>query len=168
VSSLIAHPFAAVNVSFRFQQKFQRIVQTEKGDNFISKLHRGKLDIIPWPVIGSSRFYELFNALKKRLDHQPLTHKHAGAFLSVLKMLMAKLKVIKRGWSDFSLTFFRQMIGEHLIVSKLVRHNFCGLVSTENLAVQRAEYLSSILVVALSLGTTDPINGDPLTVRCFI
>lgn len=73
--------------------KFQGIVRDEAGDNFISKLHRGKLAIIPWPVIQSSRFYELFGALKNRLDKQPLTHKSAGEFLLVLKMLMAKLKV---------------------------------------------------------------------------
>jgi hypothetical protein len=44
-------------------------------------------------VIESARFYDLFNGLKKRLDRQPITHKHAGAFLGILKMLMAKLKV---------------------------------------------------------------------------
>jgi hypothetical protein len=68
-------------------------VQEERGDNFITKLHKGKLDIIPWPVIESSRFYDYFGALKLRLDRQGLTHKHAGAFLTTLKMLMAKLKV---------------------------------------------------------------------------
>jgi hypothetical protein len=73
--------------------KFNRIVRDEAGDNFISKLHHGKLAIIPWPVIQSSRFYELFGALKNRLDKQPPTHKSAGEFLLVLKMLMAKLKV---------------------------------------------------------------------------
>jgi hypothetical protein len=73
--------------------KFQRIVRDEAGDNFISKLHRGKLAIIPWPVIQSSRFYDLFGSLKNRLDKQPSTHKSAGEFLLVLKMLMAKLKV---------------------------------------------------------------------------
>jgi len=73
--------------------KFQRIVRDEAGDNFISKLHRGKLAIIPWPVIQSPRFYNLFGSLKNRLDKQPCTHKSAGEFLLVLKMLMAKLKV---------------------------------------------------------------------------
>jgi len=73
--------------------KFQQIVRDEAGDNFISKLHRGKLAIIPWPVIQSSRFYELFGSLRNRLDKQLPTHKSAGEFLLVLKMLMAKLKV---------------------------------------------------------------------------
>ena len=48
---------------------------------------------MPWPVIQSPRFYELFGALKTRLERQPVTHKSAGEFLRVLKMLMAKLKV---------------------------------------------------------------------------
>ena len=73
--------------------KFQQIVRDEAGDNFISKLHRGKLAIIPWPVIQSSGFYELFGSLKNRLDKQQPTHKSAGEFLLVLKMLMAKLNV---------------------------------------------------------------------------
>ena len=73
--------------------KFQRIVRDEAGDNFISKLHRGKLAVIPWPVIQSPHFYDLFESLKNRLDRQPSTHKSAGEFLLVLKMLMAKLKV---------------------------------------------------------------------------
>ena len=73
--------------------KLKQIVLDEAGDNFITKLHRGKLDIVPWPVIQSTRFYELFGALKTRLDKQPVTHKSASEFLRVLKMLMVKLKV---------------------------------------------------------------------------
>ncbi|KIM24943.1 hypothetical protein M408DRAFT_224544 [Serendipita vermifera MAFF 305830] len=115
-----------------FQQKFQRIVQTERGNNFISKLHRGKLDIIPWPVIESTHFYDLFIGLKKRLDRQPITHKHAGSFLGVLKMLMAKLKANDWGALD------------------------------QNLAVQRAQHLSAFLPVALAFGTTDPVNEEQL------
>jgi len=82
----------------RFHQKFQRIVRQEKGENFISKLHRGKLDMIPWPVIESKRFYEMFGALKLRLDRKPVIHKHAGTFVGDLKMLMAKLKVRVSSW----------------------------------------------------------------------
>jgi hypothetical protein len=77
----------------RFSLKFQKIVQDEQDANFISKLHSGKLDIIPWPVIESRQFYTLFPAVKKRLDQQPITHHTAGEFLYTLKTLMAKLKV---------------------------------------------------------------------------
>jgi len=77
----------------RFSLKFQKIVQDEQDANFITKLHRGKLDIIPWPVIGSKQFYTLFPTIQKRLDQQEVTHKTAGEFLQTLKTLMAKLKV---------------------------------------------------------------------------
>lgn len=77
----------------RFRLKFRGIVKEEQKANFISRLHRGKLDIIPWPVIESSEFYRLLSALKKRLDQQPMSHPVAGEFLLTIKTLMAKLKV---------------------------------------------------------------------------
>ena len=98
----------------RFSLKFRQIVRDEGGDNFISKLHRGKLAIIPWPVIQSARFYELFGSLKTHLEKQPATHKSAGEFLRVLKMLMAKLTVCMRITSSvqmFTDTSFRLAIG---------------------------------------------------------
>ncbi|KAG8833320.1 hypothetical protein FRC17_010895 [Serendipita sp. 399] len=115
-----------------FHQKFQAIVQQERADNFISKLHRGKLDIIPWPVIESARFYDLFTGLKQRLDRQPVTHQHAGAFLSTLKMLMAKLKANDWGALD------------------------------QNLALQRAQILETALPCALAFGTCDPSTEESL------
>lgn len=84
----------SVNVMIdRFSLKFQKIVQQEQKANFISRLHRGKLGIIPWPVIESREFYTLFSALKKRLDRQEISHPSAGEFLHTMKTLMAKLKV---------------------------------------------------------------------------
>lgn len=77
----------------RFSLKFQQIVASEQESNFISRLHGGKLAIIPWPVIESRQFYTLFQTVKKRLDKQPITHPKAGIFLQTLKTLMAKLKV---------------------------------------------------------------------------
>lgn len=65
----------------------------EQDANFISRLHAGKLDIIPWPVIESRDFYRLFGTLKKRLDLQKTSHPAAGEFLHTIKTLMAKLKV---------------------------------------------------------------------------
>lgn len=77
----------------RFKLKLHRIVQEEQGSNFITRLYRGRLNIIPWPVIESRQFYMLFSTLKKHLDNQASTHEGGGAFLHKLKMLMAKLKV---------------------------------------------------------------------------
>ena len=59
----------------------------------MTTLHRGNVDILPWPIINSPDFYKLFNALKRRLDSQPVTHPNAREFLRILKVLMAKLKV---------------------------------------------------------------------------
>ncbi|KAG2130165.1 uncharacterized protein EDB93DRAFT_1181059 [Suillus bovinus] len=78
--------------TLRFALKFQKIVQDEQEANFISRLHAGQLNIIPWPVIESQEFYKLFPALKRQLDKQKLTHSTAGEFLHVMKTLMAKLK----------------------------------------------------------------------------
>jgi len=68
-------------------------VEQEQDDNFISRLHGGKLDIVPWPVIESKEFYKLFATLKRRLDQQKISHATAGEFLHTIKTLMAKLKV---------------------------------------------------------------------------
>jgi hypothetical protein len=65
----------------------------EQDSNFISRLHAGKLQIIPWPVIESKEFYKLFSKVIKALDQQPTSHQTAGEFLLRLKTLMAKLKV---------------------------------------------------------------------------
>ncbi|KAG1848095.1 hypothetical protein DFJ58DRAFT_729994 [Suillus subalutaceus] len=81
-----------VDITKEFALKFQKIVQDEQEANFISRLHAGQLNIIPWPVIESQEFYKLFPALKRQLDKQKLTHNTAGEFLHVMKTLMAKLK----------------------------------------------------------------------------
>ncbi|KAG1809692.1 uncharacterized protein BJ212DRAFT_1379102 [Suillus subaureus] len=80
------------DITKEFALKFQKIVQDEQEANFISRLHAGQLNIIPWPVIESQEFYQLFPALKRRLDKQKLTHNTAGEFLHTVKTLMAKLK----------------------------------------------------------------------------
>ncbi|KAF9443582.1 hypothetical protein P691DRAFT_778790 [Macrolepiota fuliginosa MF-IS2] len=90
-----------------FSSKFQKIVQQEQGANFISRLHAGRLNIIPWPVIESSQFYALFMTLKRQLDSQKITHPSAGEFLHTLKILMAKLKANDWGAMSQSLSAHR-------------------------------------------------------------
>ncbi|KAL4072279.1 hypothetical protein J3A83DRAFT_4092477 [Scleroderma citrinum] len=89
-------------IAREFSLKFQRIVQDEQEANFITRLHGGKLAIVPWPVIESRDFYKLFPALKRRLDQQVLTHHAAGEFLHKMKALMAKLKA--NDWGAMSQT----------------------------------------------------------------
>jgi hypothetical protein len=85
--------FENAYTSTRFGLKLQSIVEQEQANNFITTLHRGRLQIIPWPVIESKQFYTLFHRLRKFLDKDSTSHEAAGVFLHKLKMLMAKLKV---------------------------------------------------------------------------
>ncbi|KAJ7931787.1 hypothetical protein B0H13DRAFT_2227876 [Mycena leptocephala] len=83
------------------------VVESDKSEivrnaNFISRLHAGQLNIVPWPVIESKQFYMLFPAMKRLLDKQEITHKTAGEFLHTLKTLMAKLKA--NDWGSLSQT----------------------------------------------------------------
>ncbi|KAI9460706.1 hypothetical protein F5148DRAFT_1276740 [Russula earlei] len=105
--------------------KFHKIVEQEQDANFISRLHGGKLDIIPWPVIESKEFYKLFSVLKKRLDLQKISHPTAGEFLHTIKTLMAKIKA--NDWGALS-----QTMAEH-----------------------RAKSLSTLLPIALSTGFSE-------------
>ncbi|KAG8690825.1 hypothetical protein FRC11_008866 [Ceratobasidium sp. 423] len=108
-----------------FSLKFQKIVQKEQEQNFISRLHRGRVQIIPWPVINSPSFYTLFNHLRRYLDAQPITHPSGGIFLHNMKTLMAKIKASDWGSLD------------------------------QNLATHRAQQLDRTLRAALSRGSTD-------------
>ncbi|KAF8122287.1 hypothetical protein EV363DRAFT_1555266 [Boletus edulis] len=91
-----------VEIAREFSLKFHRIVEDEQEANFISRLHAGKLSIIPWPVIESKEFYKLFPAVKQQLDRQAVTHRSAGEFLHLMKTLMAKLKA--NDWGAMSQT----------------------------------------------------------------
>lgn len=75
----------------RFALKLQKL--DEKEAHFITRLHAGRLQIIPWPVIESEEFYELFADVARTLDEQETSHHTTGEFLLTLKTLMAKLKV---------------------------------------------------------------------------
>ncbi|KAI6143615.1 hypothetical protein BKA82DRAFT_2416446 [Pisolithus tinctorius] len=91
-----------VEIGREFSLKFEKIVQDEQEANFITRLHAGRLNIIPWPVIESKEFYKLFTKLKRCLDQQPVTHPAAGEFLHKMKTLMAKLKA--NDWGAMSQT----------------------------------------------------------------
>ncbi|KEP47826.1 von willebrand factor type A domain protein [Rhizoctonia solani 123E] len=90
-----------------FSQKFKSIVREEKEQNFMTRLHRGQVHIIPWPVIKSRGFYTLFHRLRNTLENQPFTHGGAGVFLFTLKTLMAKIKANDWGALDKNLAAHR-------------------------------------------------------------
>ncbi|CAE7065773.1 unnamed protein product, partial [Rhizoctonia solani] len=90
------------NIQKEFSLQFSNIVQLERDKNFISRLHRGKVQIIPWPVIDSPEFYSLFTAIRRRLEVQSFTHQTGGAFLHKLKSLMVDIKTCNWNVSDQS------------------------------------------------------------------
>ncbi|KAI0723140.1 hypothetical protein C8Q76DRAFT_671490 [Earliella scabrosa] len=117
-----------------FHLKFQQIVQAEQAMNFITRLHRNRLDIVPWPVIESKQFYTLFKVIKRRLDQQTVTHSGGAVFLQTMKTLMAKLKA--NDWGSMS----------------------------QNLATHRAQLLLSLLTNALVFGAMEVLpDFEPLT-----
>jgi hypothetical protein len=95
--SLLLSPL--LNTS-RFALEFKKFLRDEQDANFVTRLHAGKLQIVPWPVIGSREFYRRFSALKQQLDQQKTSHRTAGEFLLTLKTLMAKLKVRSISFSE--------------------------------------------------------------------
>ena len=57
----------------RFSLKFRKIVADEKEGNFISRLHRGRISIIPWSVCISRRFFALMMLYTQASDqYSPL------------------------------------------------------------------------------------------------
>ncbi|KAG8904121.1 hypothetical protein FRB99_002205 [Tulasnella sp. 403] len=96
------------DVVHEFHSKFRKIVDSEQSSNFITTLHGGRFDIIPWDVIKTRKFYTLFQHLCKTLFAQRVTHATAGQFLQTLKTLMAKLKV--QDWGSIDQTLIRHRV----------------------------------------------------------
>ncbi|KAI9460720.1 hypothetical protein F5148DRAFT_255942 [Russula earlei] len=113
-------------IAREFSSKVRKFIEQEKNDNFISRLHGGKMKIIPSPVIESTEFYKLFPALKKSLDLQKTTHSTAGEFLLTIKTMMAKLRGCD--WEPLSQT----------------------------LTVHRIRALLALLPIALATGYSEP------------
>ncbi|GBC16228.2 hypothetical protein GLOIN_2v1865248 [Rhizophagus irregularis DAOM 181602=DAOM 197198] len=92
-----------------FQSKFSKIVDREEEDNFITKLYRNKMSIVPWPVFNEAAFYTTFKQLKVKLDAQDSKYKNARAFIEKIKVLMTKLKVCDWGSIQATLVTMRAL-----------------------------------------------------------
>ncbi|CAE6486842.1 unnamed protein product [Rhizoctonia solani] len=97
----------AKDIVKEFSLNFQPILEKEREQSFINRLHRGRIQIIPWPVINSPGFYTLFNRLHQRFNQQPFTHGSGGVFLHNLKTLMVKIKTSDWGSLDRNLAAHR-------------------------------------------------------------
>ncbi|KAF8305258.1 hypothetical protein DL93DRAFT_2160360 [Clavulina sp. PMI_390] len=133
-----------------FLSKFQRFVIDEQEGAFITKIHRGKLNILPWPIIRSQEFYDLLDLLRDRLDQQEPSHGNALMFLQTLKGLMAMLKAHEWGPLDGEYCFIP---ANHPSINK-------DITDKETLAACRAKKLRDMLMNALMYGATEIESTD--------
>ncbi|KIO18759.1 hypothetical protein M407DRAFT_31571 [Tulasnella calospora MUT 4182] len=103
-----------------FSSKFNQMVNTEQGENFITVLHDNQLAVMPWDVIRSKEFYTRFSKLRKYLFKQRSTHNNAGEFLLTLKTLMAKITAQDWGAIDQTLIRHRTSILQALLEQALI------------------------------------------------
>ncbi|PKB94841.1 hypothetical protein RhiirA5_477274, partial [Rhizophagus irregularis] len=79
----------------------------EGEDNFISRMYKGGLDIIPWPMFNDASWFKTLSKVNKKLDKQEAKYDNARAFLQNTKVIMAKLKICDWGSLDENLIQIR-------------------------------------------------------------
>ncbi|CAG8473346.1 38766_t:CDS:10 [Gigaspora margarita] len=79
-----------------FQSKFSRIVDREEEDNFITKLYRNKMSILPWPVFTEAAFYTSIKTFKTKLDAQESQYKNAQMFVEKIKYAIGATLITMR------------------------------------------------------------------------
>ncbi|RUS20070.1 hypothetical protein BC937DRAFT_86448, partial [Endogone sp. FLAS-F59071] len=92
-----------------FESKFSNIVSKESGNNFITRLYKGQMSILPWPMFNEANFYKTLIKLKKYMDDQEPKSEMARIFLPTIKTIMAKLKVCD--WSSLDDSMVRIRAG---------------------------------------------------------
>ncbi|KAG8712967.1 Vacuolar protein sorting-associated protein 13A [Ceratobasidium sp. 423] len=102
--------------------EFQGTVEKERDRNFITRLHRGHIQIVPWPSANSHNFYTTLGRLRQKLNQQPFTHDSCGAFLHNLKTLMAKVTISDWGSMDQNVATHRA----HQLMERLPNALSCG------------------------------------------
>ncbi|CAB4409770.1 unnamed protein product [Rhizophagus irregularis] len=90
-----------------FQLKFDQLVAEEGGDNFVTRMYGGGLNIIPWPVFNDVAWFKRLSIIKTSLDKQETKYENARTFLQNTKVIMAKLKICDWGSLDENLIQIR-------------------------------------------------------------
>jgi len=90
-----------------FKSKFSQLVADEGEDNFISRMYKGGLDIIPWPMFNDASWFKTLSKVNKNLNDQEPRYENARNFLQNTKVIMAKLKICDWGSLDENLTQIR-------------------------------------------------------------
>ncbi|CAI2191699.1 11574_t:CDS:10, partial [Funneliformis geosporum] len=100
-----------------FKLKFSQLVSEEVGDNFISRMCRGGLDIITWPMFNDNAWFKALSILKKKLYKLETKYDNARTFLQNTKVLMAKLKICDWGSLNENLTQIRVISLKKLLIT---------------------------------------------------
>jgi len=90
-----------------FQSKISQLVSEGGKDNFISRMYKGGLDIIPWPMFNDAGWFKTLSNVNKDLEKQKAKYENARTFLQNTKLIMAKLKICDWGSLDESLIQIR-------------------------------------------------------------
>ncbi|CAI2161359.1 15834_t:CDS:10 [Funneliformis geosporum] len=90
-----------------FQSKISQLVSEGGKDNFISRMYKGGLDIIPWPMFNDAGWFKTLSNVNKDLEKQKAKYDNARTFLQNTKLIMAKLKICDWGSLDESLIQIR-------------------------------------------------------------
>ncbi|GBC20093.1 uncharacterized protein OCT59_006574 [Rhizophagus irregularis] len=90
-----------------FMIKFSQLVSEEGEDNFISRMYKGGLEVIPWPMFNDASWFKTLSKVNKKLEKREAKYENARTFLQITKVIMAKLKICDWGSLDENLIQIR-------------------------------------------------------------
>ncbi|RGB38369.1 hypothetical protein C1646_812662 [Rhizophagus diaphanus] len=88
-----------------FRSKISQLVSEEGKDNFISRMYKGRIDIVSWPKFDDAGWSKTLFNISKKLVRQEVIHEDANNFLQNIKIIMAKLKICD--WTSLEKTFIQ-------------------------------------------------------------
>ncbi|CAB4410518.1 unnamed protein product [Rhizophagus irregularis] len=88
-----------------FRSKISQLVSEEGKDNFISRMYKGRIDIVSWPKFDDAGWSKTLSNISKKLVRQEAIHEDANNFLQNIKIIMAKLKICD--WTSLEKTFIQ-------------------------------------------------------------
>ncbi|PKY52349.1 hypothetical protein RhiirA4_469932 [Rhizophagus irregularis] len=88
-----------------FKSNLSQFVLEEGEGNFMTKMYKGKMDIISWPAFNDAAWFKNLENVSKKLAKQEEKHENARTFLQNTKVIMAKLKICD--WSSLEETLMQ-------------------------------------------------------------
>ncbi|CAE6451525.1 unnamed protein product [Rhizoctonia solani] len=103
----VSDPNACATVK-KFSYDFQKSIEDKDKRGSIPSLHRGGIQVVPWPGINTTEFYMMSTYLQDQLVQQRLIHPNGGVFSHNLKILLAKIKA--RDWAPLNQSLARYRV----------------------------------------------------------